>query len=325
MNKQHESRWMKTEILPEWAGLTVEDVLVNHLQVSRRMIQRLTRRKGIRYNDKPTFLKRAVKAGGQLEFSVEQGVNQFDVETQAPIVIVYEDEDLLVVNKPVGVNAHPIQPGDSHTLVHQIQYYYHQHGKQATVRPVHRLDRDTSGLLLVAKSDFAHQHLDRQLRNRTLQRRYMALVYGIFADETGTIAAPIGKDPSRPNRRMVTSQGDRAVTEYRVLRQWPTPRASLVECALETGRTHQIRVHLAHIQHPILGDRQYGGHPQRAIPRAALPSRQALHAHQLSCTHPRTGEPMEWECELPEDIKKTMTHLDQLEKESPPTLPGLTY
>jgi 23S rRNA pseudouridine1911/1915/1917 synthase len=288
-------RWVEHTVTPEEAGRTVQEVLTGSLGVSRRMIQRLTRSRGIRHNRRPAYLGRKVQSGdvvaARLAGEEEAGVEPVSMELE----VVHEDAEVLVVNKPPLLLVHPTSPGHTRTLSHGIAHHYLAQGVRAKVRPVHRLDRDTSGLLLVAKTAHAQHHLDRQLREGEVERRYLAFVAGVVEGEKGVVDAPIGRHQEHPQLRAVrTGTGEPAVTRYRVVERFP--HATLLEVALETGRTHQIRVHLAHLGHPVLGDRHYGAQGLSLVPR------QALHAWRLSFRHPATGERREFEAPLPEEL-----------------------
>lgn len=288
-------RWLDHKVTAEEAGRSVEEVLVDTLQISRRMIQKLTRTKGIQLNRKPAFLARKVREGdtvsAALSFMETYGLEPEEMKLD----IVFEDKDIIVVNKPPFLLVHPTTPDQTGTLSHGIAYHYQEQDLQTKVRPVHRIDRDTSGLLVVAKTAFAHQHLDRQLRERDLKREYLAFVSGTISEEQGVIDAPIGKEKSNPNLRAVRpNAGEFALTRYQVVERYED--ATLVRLELDTGRTHQIRVHMTHLGHPLLGDRQYGRVGLQLL------KRQALHASLLSFTHPSTGELIELEAPLPADL-----------------------
>lgn len=303
-NAPSSRRWVEHTITETEAGLTVEEVLTGPLSISRRMIQKLTRSKGIQLNRKPAFLNKKVRVGdivrAALSFAEEAGLEPMKMDLD----IVYEDADLIVLNKPPFLLVHPTTPQQIGTLSHGLAYHYQQQGLSAKVRPVHRIDRDTSGLLVVAKTAYAHQHLDRQLRERELKREYRAFVDGTVAEERGVIDAPIGKDKHNPNLRAVRPQaGEFALTRYEVVERYQG--ATLVQLELETGRTHQIRVHMTHLGHPLLGDRQYG------LVGLKLLKRQALHASRLSLTHPTTGEALTFEAPLPPDLLALQTHLEK--------------
>ncbi len=294
-------RWVEHRVTAEEAGRTVQEILTGTLQVSRRMIQKLTRSRGIQLNGRPAFLAKKLREGDvvavRLAFAEESGLEPVEMELD----IVYDDADLLVVNKPPFLLVHPTSPEQRNTLAHGLAAHFLERGLRTKVRPVHRLDRDTSGLVLIATSAHTHQLLDRQLRRREMKREYLALVDGVIADEEGVIDAPIGKHKDHPHLRTVRPGGDPAVTRYRVVERYP--EATLVQLELETGRTHQLRVHLAHLGHPPLGDRQYGGKGLQLL------NRQALHAWRLSFSHPSSGEPMSFEAPLPPDMAEAREQL----------------
>jgi len=217
------------------------------------------------------------------------------------LAVVYEDDHLLVVDKPAGILVHPVGNSGEVTLAHGIAHHLLQAGVQTRVRPVHRLDRDTSGLLLVARSAFVHQALDRQLRDHEVRRSYLAFVSGVPSPAEQVVDAPIGAHPRHPHlRAVVASGGARAVTRFAVRETFEG--AAVLEVELETGRTHQIRVHLAHIGHPLLGDVRYG-----AAPRPL--ARQALHAARLSFQHPLTKQAVELASALPADLEELRREL----------------
>ena len=224
-----------------------------------------------------------------------------------PLDIVYEDADVVVVNKPRGMVVHPAAGNESGTLVNALLHHCGDSlsGIGGELRPgiVHRIDRDTSGLLIAAKNDFAHQKLSAQLADRSLSRVYEAVARGEFREESGTVDAPIGRHPTERKRMAVTERGSRpAVTHWEVIaryRGW-----THIRCRLETGRTHQIRVHMAYIGHPLLGDMVYGAKkPERGL------EGQCLHARELKFLHPRTGEAIHLSTELPEYFQQVLASL----------------
>jgi 23S rRNA pseudouridine1911/1915/1917 synthase len=229
-----------------------------------------------------------------------------------PLTIVYQDADLVVVDKPAGLVTHPAPGHRSGTLVNALLHHVGDlSGIGGVLRPgiVHRLDRDTSGLLLVAKHDAAHRALSDALRRREVRRRYIAACWGHLTADAQTVDAPIGRAPNDRRRMAVVDGGRRAVTHFRRLERWPA--ADLVRAELETGRTHQIRVHLAHIGHPVVGDHTYGPNAVRGIsgPHRAWAaelqrrvSRHFLHAAELALRHPRTGEALRFEAPVPADL-----------------------
>ena len=231
-----------------------------------------------------------------------------------PLDIVYEDEDLLVVNKPAGMSVHPSPGHPTGTLVHALLHHCGASlsGIGGIARPgiVHRIDKDTTGLLVVAKNDATHQHLSAQLADRTLSRRYAALVWGTPKSTKGTVDAPIGRHPKLRQEMAVVATGKPAVTHYILREAFADRRVSLVECKLETGRTHQIRVHMKHLGHPLVGDLTYGGRPPRFAPEEAIAfPRQALHAFEMTFVHPRLNKPLRCTTPLPADMQSLMAAL----------------
>lgn len=288
-------RWLEHTVVEGEAGRTVQEILTGPMQVSRRMIQKLTRAKGILLNRRPAFLGRKVRAGDMIAARVGVDEHAGLAPVAMPLSIVHEDGDVLVLDKPPFLLVHPTSPEQRETLSHGVAHHFDRVGVKAKVRPVHRIDRDTSGLVLFAKTALAHSRLDPQLHPGTLDRAYLALVDGAVEGDAGVVDAPIGRDPRNPQLRAVRSDGDAARTRWRVVERFP--RATLLELELETGRTHQIRVHMVHLGHPVLGDRQYG----RA--GTSLIRRQALHAARLAFAHPTTGERVTFEAPLPEDMR----------------------
>lgn len=294
-NENPRGRWVEHRVTAEQAGSTVQDVLLQHLHLSRRMLQRLTRSRGLLHNRRPAFLGRTVREGDIVSARIAAREEPSLPAVAMELSIAYEDPDLLVLDKPPHLLVHPVADHHTATLAHGVAHHLSMQGIQAKVRPVHRLDRDTSGLVLFARSAFAHQHLDRQLREGRLNREYLAVVLGEMHDETVTVEAPIGRHRSNPSLRAVDPAGDPARTHLVVVER--LRHATLVRLRLETGRTHQIRVHLQHLGHPVLGDRQYGG----ARPGVR---RQALHAAALGFEQPRTGEAVRVQSPLPPDLQR---------------------
>ncbi len=291
--------WRDHQVGPEQAGWTVEAILTGPLQISKRRIQKLTRVRGIRLNRRSTYLNQVVQAGDVV------GVRSLDRPPPlAPVPmeldILYEDEQLIAVNKPGGLLVHPTRPDQQRTLAHGLVHHAQTQGIVQGIHPVHRLDRDTSGVVLIAKSPQIQAQLSQQIQSRSLRREYLALIEGVVDRETERIEAPIGKHPGHPHLRQVRSDGDPARTHLQVLERFPY--ATLVKLELETGRTHQIRVHLQHRGHPVIGDRQYGGQGSDQI------DRQALHACQLICRHPLQGTELILKAPLPGDLAHLLDH-----------------
>ena len=231
---------------------------------------------------------------------------EIDLEPEnIPLDIVYEDDDVLVVNKPQGMVVHPAPGHPNHTLVNALMYHAPLSSINGELRPgiVHRIDKDTSGLLMVAKTDRAHRSLTAQLKEKSNLREYVALVHGVIKENEGTIDAPLARSPKDRKKQAVVVGGRHAVTHFRVLKRYQ--HYTLVACRLETGRTHQIRVHMKYINHPLAGDSLYG-------PRKTLPGHgQYLHARLLGFEHPVTGEEMVFTASLPDYFEQMLSYLDR--------------
>jgi 23S rRNA pseudouridine1911/1915/1917 synthase len=294
-------RWTEHTVLPDEAGRTVQDILTGPMGVSRRMIQKLTRAKGLRHNRRAAWLSAKVRAGDVIAARLQTGENAGLEPVEMELAVVYEDAEVLVLDKPPFLLVHPTSPEQDRTLSHGVAWHLRQQGLHAAVHPVHRIDRDTSGLVLFAKTGHAHHRLDVQLRAGEIGREYLALVDGVVPDDRGTIDAPIARHPRNPSLRTVREGGEPAVTRYEVVERYPA--ATLVRLELETGRTHQIRVHMLHAGHPVLGDRQYGRKGLDTI------ERQALHAARLAFVHPSSGERIELEAPLAADMQAAVDQL----------------
>jgi 23S rRNA pseudouridine1911/1915/1917 synthase len=294
-------RWTEHTVQPDEAGSRVQDILTGPMGVSRRMIQKLTRAKGLRHNRKPAWLAAKVRAGDVIAARLQMGETAGLEPVEMELAIVHEDAEVLVIDKPPFLLVHPTAPEQDRTLAHGVAWHLRQQGLHVAVHPVHRIDRDTSGLVLFAKTGHAHHRLDVQLRAGEIRREYLALVDGAMADDRGTIDAPIARDPRNPSLRAVREGGEAAVTRYEVVERFPA--ATLVRLELETGRTHQIRVHMRHAGHPVLGDRQYGRKGLDTI------KRQALHAARLAFVHPSSGERLELDAPLAPDMQAAVDQL----------------
>ncbi|OUM88206.1 MAG: hypothetical protein BAA01_08535 [Bacillus thermozeamaize] len=301
--------WLEWLVPASWEGRTLADVIENELVYPLTYFRQLAKRGCILVNQRRRNLFTKLQAGDRVRWKVMKR-EPFGVTPEPiPIEILYEDEHLLVVFKPAGMAVHPTEPQMSGTLAHAVAFYYQTHGEQRRVRPVHRLDRDTTGAVILAKHHLAHVLLDKQLRERQIKRSYLAFVEGILEENDGTINQPIGRDRHHPTRRRVSRSphAKPAITHYQVLaRYFPPhcPGVTKLRAHLETGRTHQIRVHLSHLGHPIIGDTLYGG---RHIP---FP-RQALHNERLAFSHPLTREWIEVAIPLPADLQELENKLKQ--------------
>lgn len=272
---------------------------------SRSQIKQLLDGGNITVNGKTEKAKYKVKSGDVIRLE-EPETKTLELRPEnIPLDIVYEDDDVIVVNKPQGMVVHPAPGHDEHTLVNALLYHCPLSTINGTFRPgiVHRIDKDTSGLLMVAKNDKAHRSLAKQLKDKTNIREYVALVHGRIAEDEGTINAPIGRSLKDRKKQAVVKDGRNAVTHFEVLKRY---RAyTFVKCILETGRTHQIRVHMKYIGHPLVGDPLYG--PKKTIKGNG----QFLHAGKLGFVHPTTGKLLVFEAPLPKIFQECLEKLDK--------------
>ena len=276
---------------------------------SRTQIQTWIKEGRIVVNDRPVKANYKVEPGDHIRASII--IEQIDIKPEdIPLDILYEDRDIIVINKRRGIVVHPAPGHYTNTIVNGLLYHYPEleEAFHDRIRPgiVHRLDKDTSGVLVVAKNEAAKTALVNQLKSREVIRVYKAIVHGVIEHDYGTIDAPIGRDPKDRQQMAVTDHHSReAVTHFSVLERFK--QYTYVECKLETGRTHQIRVHMKYIGHPLVGDPKYGPRKQ-TVPIDG----QALHAAALGFKHPSTGKDVYFEAPLPEDFETVLDHLRQL-------------
>lgn len=291
-------------------GLRVDVFLAGCLpELTRSAVQRLLAEGGVTCGGAPVRKNARTEAGAVYAVTLPEARPVETAAQDIPLDIVYEDGDVLVINKPKGLVVHPAAGHEDGTLVNALLAHCGESlsGVGGERRPgiVHRIDKDTSGLLIAAKNDFAHRALAAQLKDHTLARTYACIVCGNIREDSGTIDAPIGRDPADRKKMCVTKKdGREAVTHWRVLERFAG--YTLLECRLETGRTHQIRVHLAWRSHPILGDTVYG----HKKPELGVDT-QCLHARELTFVHPRTGARVTVSCELPEYFQELLRKLRQ--------------
>ncbi len=300
------------------AGERIDKYLASRLpNRSRAEVQRWIRARLVLVNGEPIKASYRLEAGDGIQIEIPPQESYPVRPESIPLDVRYEDDDLLVVNKPAGMVTHPAPGHMSGTLVNALLHYLpNLEGVGGVERPgiVHRLDKDTSGLLVVAKNDVAHRFLQEQFKGRTVEKRYTALVFGFLTPRRGRIEAPIGRDPRHRQRMAVVSagKGREAATEYVVMGYYCDERTTrrspftLVEVSPKTGRTHQIRVHLAYIGHPIVGDRVYG-HRKQPLPL----NRHFLHAGHLRFRRPSDGEWVEVQSELPDDLTRALGILSE--------------
>lgn len=300
-----------------FAGTRLDSFLAEHIpEWSRARLQRLIESGDVLVNAKLAKASYKVSDGDKVEVELTPTATTDFVPENIPLDIVFEDDDLIVINKAAGLVVHPASGVTSGTLANGLAYHFQKLANAKSIRPgiVHRLDKDTSGLLVAAKSEASHQHLSDQFRAREVFKSYVTLAYGVVRKESGKIDQPIARDPRNRTRMAVVARGRGAVSLFKVRRSYPS--FTLLDVELKTGRTHQIRVHLAWMKHPVVGDEVYAGgrennlqDPQvRALIRKLR--RQFLHAEHLSFSHPRTGQQMKFTAPLPPELEHFLQELE---------------
>ena len=326
---------LRLTVDPNQDSLRIDKFLSRRMgQVSRNRLQNAAHAGYLQVNDKAVRPNYKIKPGDLISLVLPQPPRDTQAQPEdIPLEILYEDERILLVNKPAGLVVHPGVGNPSGTLVNGLLHHFGQlppaKGRGAGVRPglVHRIDKDTSGVLVVAKEEYSLSHLAGQFARHSITRSYKALVWGDIKADSGTIDIPIGRDPRFRQRQAAfpdRTQGKEAITHYTVLER--LIYATLVECRLETGRTHQIRVHMKHLGHPLFADETYGGKRIVAGPSFTrfrqfvqntfqVLNRQALHAATLGFLHPQNSEKMHFEAPLPEDFRKGLERWQQLSRQ----------
>ena len=291
-----------------WKGKRVDKSLADYFDdYSRSFLKKLLDDGNVLVNDKKAKPSLKIASGDKIDITIPD-ILPVEIEPEdIPLDIVYEDDDIIIVNKPKGMVVHPAPGHYSGTLVNGLMYHFKDSlsGINGELRPgiVHRIDMDTTGLLVVCKNDAAHNFLSEQLAVHSITRKYYAICYNYFTEDEGMVDLPIGRHPTdRKKMAVVKENGRDAVTEYEVVERFG--KYTLVRCKLRTGRTHQIRVHMEYLGYPLVGDPKYS--PMKT-PFAI--QGQALHSQTLEFTHPRTGERMRFEAALPEDMQKIVTRL----------------
>lgn len=299
-------------------GRKLRDVLRNRIGISRRLMVRLkTSEEGLSVNGDKVWPNHRISEGDVISLRMETEVSETILPQPMDLDIVYEDDHLLVLNKPAGVIVHPTTGHYLNTLANGVMHYWQERGERIRFRPVHRLDEHTSGLVVVAKHPLAQQQLSAQMMEGTVSKEYRTFVYGVPPESEGEINAPIGRQTEDPHRRVVREDGQPSLTYYRVDRTY-LGQASAVDIRLGTGRTHQIRVHMTSIGCPIIGDPYYTDDRWTSSDIAerliGTIGRQALHAARLGFDHPVTGEPMRLEAALPEDMRRLEQQLIMMDE-----------
>ncbi|MCS7460814.1 RluA family pseudouridine synthase [Paenibacillus doosanensis] len=316
-------------------GILLKTILQSRMHLSRKLLSRLKlTEQGITVNGERQYISIRVREGDLVEVRMLKEESDDILPQPLPLDILHEDEQLLVLNKAAGMIVHPTHGHYVNTLANGVVHYWQQQGKSYRFRPIHRLDQETSGTLAVAKNPFVHQQVSEQMQAHQVKKEYIALVHGVMEDDQGTVNEPIDRDPDQPHIRIVTPSGYAAVTHYRVERRFR--EATMVRLWLETGRTHQIRVHMKHLGHPLLGDKLYLlGEPTAAVQTDADTEtarsegsavsgglggagasawgldRHALHACTLGFVHPGTKRWIEFEAPLPDDLTRCVERLEE--------------
>ena len=274
----------------------LKDILLNRLNISHRLINTLKNQNMVFVNDKQSVLYNLIKQGDKITVSFDyEEDNSNIIPKNIPIDIIYEDEWILVVNKQAGIAVHPSILHYEDSLSNGVRFYYDNIGLKKKIRPVTRIDKDTSGLVVFAKCEYIQEQLIKQMEKNKFEKQYIAIVEGNFDNKSGIINEPISRKENSIIERCVNSSGAPSITEYEVLEN--LGNFSIVQCKLKTGRTHQIRVHMSYIGHPLLGDDLYGGNIDQI-------NRQALHCNKISFIHPITNIKLNFEANIPDDMNK---------------------
>lgn len=285
-------------VTEEFNGLKVYNILRGPMKVSGTMIKRLKKSGGILLNNAPVRTIDGVKTGDILTVIIDNNEGATITPENNPISVLYEDESFIAVDKPANMAVHPSAGHQTGTLAQAVLWYLIEQGLQTKIRPINRLDRDTSGITLFAKNAYIQDQLARQMKDNRVYKAYLGIVHGVFSPEKGTIRLPIARKEGSIMERVIDSSGYDSITHYETIKVHND--LSLVKFVLETGRTHQIRVHSKAMGHPLLGDGLYSDIETNLI------GRQALHSHQLSFDHPITGKRIELVSPLPEDMKRVL-------------------
>lgn len=275
---------------------TVKSILTEKLKFSKRLSKKLELNRKIFLNEKAVKLNKSVFAGDELYIEFDEEEDEYDA-VDIPIDIIYEDDDLLVVNKQPYIVVHPTRSHQNNTVANGVAFYFRQNNINRKVRFVNRLDMNTSGIVIIAKNPYAHNQLANQMKSGTVEKFYYAVVEGLMETDEGIINEPILRLNPEDIIRVVHPSGKECITEYKAEKKYNN--MTLVKLKLITGRTHQIRVHMKHIGHPIVGDTLYGN-------KSSLTDRQALHCYEMKFKHPITNEDISLTCPIPEDMKKLM-------------------
>jgi 23S rRNA pseudouridine1911/1915/1917 synthase len=287
--------WFEITVPVEWSNLTADQLFRNIWQASKKQIHYMRMEKHLLVNGEIARWEKPLQTDDLLQMKIFSDEESEQIPENIPVDILFEDEHYIIFNKPSGTDTHPNDPGQKNTLANAAAFHVLSQGSIRNTRHIHRLDRDTSGCILFAKHPLAGSIADKMLEERKIKRTYSALVHGKLKKNNGTINQPIGRDRHHATRRRVSPKGQPAITHYLAVKYFEKENLTSIQCQLDTGRTHQIRVHLSHIGHPLAGDTLYGGKP--------IFSGQALHAARLVFTHPFTLEIIDITCPPPKEFK----------------------
>lgn len=284
---RRKGEWLEIRVPDSLAGAPAQKIM-EYTPLAPKLVAKLMQTKGL------------ILQGSNLRLQIFPAEEREFPPDWMELNVLYEDDFTLVVNKPSGIEVHPSEKGQRRTLAHAVAAYYEMSNQDVRIRHIHRIDKETTGPVLYAKNEFAHYQYDKEMREKKIERIYLALAEGVLPQDRGTINKPIGQDRHHSTRRRVSETGDPAVTHYEVVERFADH--TLVRLRLETGRTHQIRVHLSAIGHPLAGDGLYGG-------KRGVISRQALHGEKLLWHHPWTNEPLSARAPLPDDFSAALDKL----------------
>lgn len=295
-------------------GKTIREVLERAFGVSSKLLAAARATEyGLTINEERVYISAPVQAGEVIRLRQLREQSEDILPQPMPLDIIYEDNYLLIVNKPAGQVVHPTHGHYTNTLANGVVAHWQRQNEQFRFRPIHRLDEETSGLVAIAKNAYIHQQLSEQLQQGKVDKRYAALVYGIPQPAEGIIEEPIARDPQQPHLRIVTPEGAYSKTAYWTVQAFKEQQlaASLIRLKLYTGRTHQIRVHMSSIGHPLIGDKLYYKESLRLQQLERSIARHALHAEQLGFYHPMTKQYVQWTAPLPEDFQRLISNLQK--------------
>ena len=277
----------------------INQVLKQEFNVSTRLQQKIIKEQHVFLNSKIADTRSNISLNDVISVNLDfEEDSENIISAKMELNIIYEDECFLILNKPVGIAVHPSISHYTDSLANGVKFYFESIGLKRKIRPINRLDLNTSGLVIFAKNEYVQESLIKQMQNKTFEKYYIAFVEGTFADKEGTINLPIDRKENSIIERCIAENGQIAITDYKVLSEYDN--FSIVECYLQTGRTHQIRVHMSAIGHPLLGDTLYGT-------SSSLINRQALHSYKISFIHPITKQILTLSCDLPDDMKLILT------------------